>query len=125
MAAELASPSLAELVRFLLEANEPGNPAAEQMAAALHLSHPYGRPVVGWAEEIRHIDRASAADFYRHHYAPNNAVLIVAGDVTPDEVREAYCALKGMVLRTEVYAADGSPRAPNPYSVTEQNFCTS
>ena len=67
--------------------NDPQALANEQMSAALHLSHPYGRPVVGWMEELRHIDRASAADFYRRHYAPNNAVLVVAGDVTPDEVR--------------------------------------
>jgi len=67
--------------------NDPQQLFGEQLRAALHLSHPYGRPVVGWAEEIRHIDRASAADFYRHHYAPNNAVLIVAGDVTSEEVR--------------------------------------
>jgi zinc protease len=67
--------------------NDPQALFGEQLRAALHLSHPYGRPVVGWAEEIRHIDRSSAADFYRRHYAPNNAVLIVAGDVTPEEVR--------------------------------------
>lgn len=40
----------------------------------------------------------------------------------PGEVREAYRALKGMALRTEVYADDGSARAGNPYTVTEQNF---
>jgi RHS repeat-associated protein len=42
--------------------------------------------------------------------------------LAPDEVREAYRALKGMVLRTEIYAEDGSPRAEHPYTVTEQNF---
>ena len=59
----------------------------EQMEAALHLSHPYGRPVLGWAEEIRHIDRVSAQEFYQRHYAPNNALLIVAGDVQPNAVQ--------------------------------------
>jgi zinc protease len=67
--------------------NDPQRLMGEQMNAALHLSHPYGRPVVGWMEELRHIDRASATDFYRRHYAPNNAILVVAGDVTPEEVR--------------------------------------
>ncbi len=65
------------------------SPAAllqEQMSAALNLSHPYGRPVIGWADEIRHIGRAQAIDYYTHHYAPNNATLIVAGDVEPNEV---------------------------------------
>jgi len=67
--------------------NDPQSLMGEQMNAALHLSHPYGRPVVGWMEELRHIDRASASDFYRRHYAPNNAILVVAGDVTAEDVR--------------------------------------
>ncbi|HEX4118889.1 MAG TPA: pitrilysin family protein [Rhizomicrobium sp.] len=67
--------------------NNPQALTTEQMEAALHLSHPYGRPVLGWPEEVRHIDRVSAQDFYKHHYAPNNATLIIAGDVTPDQVR--------------------------------------
>jgi zinc protease len=67
--------------------NEPQSLMSEQMEAALHLSHPYGRPVIGWADEVRRIDRVSAQDFYDHHYAPNNCILVIAGDVTPDEVR--------------------------------------
>jgi len=67
--------------------NNPQALMGEQMEAALHLSHPYGRPVVGWADEIRRIDKIAAQDFYQHHYAPNNATLIVAGDVTPDQIR--------------------------------------
>ena len=67
--------------------NNPQALVGEQMAAALHLSHPYGRPVIGWPEEVRRIDRPAAQDFYDHHYAPNNAILIVAGDVTADQIR--------------------------------------
>ena len=67
--------------------NDPQALMHEQMEAALHLSHPYGRPVIGWPEEIRHIGRLEARDFYLHHYAPNNAILVVAGDVTAEEVR--------------------------------------
>jgi zinc protease len=68
--------------------NDPQALMNEQMEAALHLSHPYGRPVIGWPDEVRHIDRVSAQDFYDHHYAPNNAILVIAGDVTPAEIRE-------------------------------------
>jgi len=67
--------------------NSPQALADEQMDAALYLSHPYGRPVIGWPNEVRRIGRVEAHDFYTHHYAPNNAILVVAGDVTPDEVR--------------------------------------
>jgi zinc protease len=67
--------------------NDPQSLMREQMDAALNLSHPYGRPVIGWPDEVRHIGRIEAQAFYARHYAPNNAILVVAGDVTPDEVR--------------------------------------
>lgn len=69
--------------------NDPQALFGEQVDAALHLTHPYGRPVIGWPEEIRHIGRTEAQDFYLHHYAPNNAILVVAGDVSVEEVRNA------------------------------------
>lgn len=47
--------------------------------------------------------------------------VIEAGDLTPDELRQAYRACKGMVLRQEIYALDGSPRAEHPYSAAEHN----
>jgi zinc protease len=67
--------------------NDPEALMREQIEAALHLSHPYGRPVIGWPEEIHRIGRIEAQGFYARHYAPNNAILVVAGDVSPDEVR--------------------------------------
>lgn len=67
--------------------NDPEAELYEQAAAALHLSHPYGRPVIGWADEIRRIGRLDAESYYRRHFVPNNAILIVAGDVSADEVR--------------------------------------
>ena len=71
--------------------------ADEQVDAALFLSHPYGRPVIGWPGEVRRIGRAEAQDFYNHHYAPNNAILIIAGDVSVDEVRASASASYGRV----------------------------
>ncbi len=69
--------------------DDPEALTVEQAEAALYLSHPYGRPVIGWPDEIRHIGRAEVEDFYRRHYGPNNAILVVAGDVTVDDVRAA------------------------------------
>jgi len=88
--------------------NDPQALFVEQIDAALHLSHPYGRPVIGWPEEIRHIGRNEALDFYKHHYAPNNAILVVAGDVTVDDVRNAAQTAFG-----KVPARDLVPRAAN------------
>ena len=67
--------------------NVPGARLREQMNAAMFLNHPYGRPIIGWAHEIRALTRADALDWYKTWYAPNNAVLIVAGDVSAPEVR--------------------------------------
>ena len=82
--------------------NEPQSLMGEQMRAALHLSHPYGRPVVGWSEEVRRIDRVSAQDFYDHHYAPNNVILVIAGDVTPEDVRKMAQDAYGKVPAREL-----------------------
>ena len=67
--------------------NSPSAIFREQMSAAQYLNHPYGVPIIGWRHEMETLDRAAALDFYKQHYAPNNAVLIVAGDADPDEVR--------------------------------------
>ena len=77
--------------------NDPQSLMREQMEAALQLSHPYGRPVIGWSEEVHRIGRTEAQDFYQHHYAPNNVILVVAGDVTPPEVKAAAEEVYGKV----------------------------
>jgi zinc protease len=67
--------------------NEPGALFTEQRMAAQYLNHPYGIPIIGWRHEMEGLTREDALDFYRRYYAPNNAVLVVAGDVEPEEVR--------------------------------------
>ncbi|MEM1344194.1 MAG: pitrilysin family protein [Pseudomonadota bacterium] len=66
--------------------NNPGSLLGEQMNAMLYRNHRYGVPIVGWQHEIESLTRDDAMDFYARHYAPDNAYLIVAGDVTPEEV---------------------------------------
>jgi zinc protease len=66
--------------------NDPSSLLQEQMMAALYRNHPYGTPVIGWDHEIAQLDREDALTFYKRFYAPDNAILIVAGDVDPDEV---------------------------------------
>jgi zinc protease len=68
-------------------ANNPDARLTEQIMAALYLNHPYGRPVIGWRQEIEKLDREDALAFYRRFYAPNNATLVIAGDVDAPEVR--------------------------------------
>ncbi|MDF0521364.1 pitrilysin family protein [Bradyrhizobium yuanmingense] len=68
-------------------ANNPDARLNEQIMAALYLNHPYGRPVIGWHQEIEKLDREDALAFYRRFYAPNNAILVIAGDVDATEIR--------------------------------------
>lgn len=60
----------------------------EQMRAAQFMNHRYGVPVIGWRHEMEQLTREDALAFYRAYYAPNNAILVVAGDVTADQVHE-------------------------------------
>ena len=66
--------------------NSPGALAREQMRAAQFLNHRYGVPIIGWKHEMEELDMADALSFYDLYYSPNNAILVVAGDVQPDEV---------------------------------------
>ncbi len=92
--------------------NDPSNILSEQMTAALYQSHPYGTPILGWEHEMRTLDRKAATDFYERFYAPNNAILVVAGDVTANEVkklaRETYGKLKPRSERVR----DARPKEP-------------
>ena len=67
--------------------SSPDRLLQEAMRSALWQNHPYGRPIIGWRHEMATLDDRMAKDFYRLHYAPNNAVVVVAGDVTVDQVR--------------------------------------
>jgi zinc protease len=68
-------------------ANNPDARLSEQIMAALYLNHPYGRPVIGWRQEIEKLSREDALAFYKRFYAPNNATLVIAGDVDANEIR--------------------------------------
>ncbi|MBV9015211.1 MAG: insulinase family protein [Alphaproteobacteria bacterium] len=67
--------------------NDPSALLTEQLMAGLFLNASYHNPTIGWEHEMRGLGSADALAFYRDWYAPNNAVLIVAGDVEPAEAR--------------------------------------
>ena len=87
-------------------ANNPVGRLGEQMDAALYLNHPYGRPAIGWRHEIEKLSRDDALAFYRRFYTPNNAVVIVAGDVTAEEVKADAEATYGKIAAR----AENNPR---------------
>ena len=67
--------------------NNPGALFSEQRMAAQYLNSHYGIPVIGWKHEVEKLTRQDALDWYRKYYAPNDAVLVVAGDVDPAKVK--------------------------------------
>ncbi len=67
--------------------NSPGALFGEQLNAAQYLNHRYGTPIIGWKHEMEQLDLADALAFYELYYSPNNAILVVSGDVQPDEVK--------------------------------------
>ncbi|HET8919516.1 MAG TPA: pitrilysin family protein [Xanthobacteraceae bacterium] len=87
-------------------ANNPAARLGEQMDAALYLNHPYGRPVIGWRPEIEQLNREDALAFYRRFYSPNNAVVVIAGDVTAEEVKANAEATYGKIADR----AEANPR---------------
>lgn len=67
--------------------SNPGALMSEQMNAAQYLNHRYGSPVIGWMHEMEALDLDDALALYKTYYSPNNAILVVSGDVQPDAVR--------------------------------------
>jgi zinc protease len=107
--------------RHLRVDSQPDALAQEQIEAGLQMTHPYARPVVGWEAEISTMTRAQAMDFYQHHYAPNNAMLMVVGDVTPEEVRKlAEEKFGSLAPHTLVPRTDEPP--PPRLAETRMNF---
>ncbi|MDQ0394984.1 M16 family metallopeptidase [Labrys monachus] len=79
--------------------NDPNAQLAEEIASALFTHHPYGTPIIGWEDEIEGLTRQDAIDFHGRFYTPNNATLIVAGDVSPEDVRALAESTYGQVAR--------------------------
>ncbi len=66
--------------------SDPSEQLGEALQAALFTQHPYGRPIIGWSHEIESLDRTDALAYYDRFYTPENAILVVAGDVDAAEV---------------------------------------
>jgi zinc protease len=98
-------------------ANNPDARLVEQVMAALYVNHPYGRPVIGWRPEIEKLDREDALAFYKRFYAPNNAILVIAGDVEPSDVRPMVERNFGEIsAQPAIPARRLRPQEPEPVS---------
>lgn len=100
--------------------NDPVALLAEQVEAAMFSAHPYGRPVIGWMSDVAKLGREDAMEFYRAHYTPANAVLIVAGDVTPSQVKSL--AEKYYEPLVNTFIPKQRARTPEPESIVERRL---
>lgn len=83
--------------------DQPANLLGEMMRATAFLAHPYRWPTIGWSSDIEHYTREDLVQYYRTYYTPNNATLIVAGDINKGELLPKIQILFGKV-----------PKGPEP-----------
>ncbi|GLK56762.1 zinc protease [Methylopila capsulata] len=93
---------------------DPSSQLSEAVAAALFVNHPYGTPIIGWEHEMETLSRADAIAFYERFYTPNNAILVVAGDVEPAEVKAMAEETYGKAPRRADPGARKRPTEPEP-----------
>jgi zinc protease len=94
--------------------NDPTFLFFERLFAARFPGHPYGREVLGTEADIKVLSKAGALAFYRDYYAPNNAILVVAGDVTESQVRALAEKTYGRVPARTVPKRIMHPLPPRP-----------
>jgi zinc protease len=100
--------------RAMRTENTPAEILGEAVQAALFTTHPYGKPVIGWREEIEGLDRADALAYYERFYTPENALLVVAGDVEPAAAIELASRIYGPIARRDTPPRRQRPREPKP-----------
>ena len=105
--------------------SDPGAILGEKMSAAQYLNHPYGIPIIGWRHEIADLTLGDALDFYARFYAPNNAVLVVAGDVDPAEVEALARAHYGPLEPTPGLGRRDRPQEPPQAAARRLDFADS
>ncbi len=77
--------------------SDPSAQLSESLGATLYVNHPYGQPIIGWQHEIASLGRQDALTYYNRFYTPENAILVVAGDVKEPEVRRLADATYGAI----------------------------
>jgi zinc protease len=97
--------------------NNPRARLTEQIDAALFLNHPYGKPVIGWRHEMETLSRDDAIGFYRRFYAPNNAIVVIAGDVDAAQARTLAEETYGKIARHSAIGPRIRPQEPPPVAV--------
>lgn len=102
--------------------NNPSALAREQIRAVQYHNHRYGVPIIGWKHEMEDLSLEDALDFYDLYYSPNNAILVVAGDVVPDEVFALAQEFYGPIPREEHLPERFRPEEPPQLAARRLTF---
>jgi len=94
--------------------SDPSDLLNEAVQAALFTHHPYGTPIIGWSHEIEGLERGDALSYYNRFYTPENAILVVAGDVEAAEVIELAKSIYGKIPAQGEAPHRFRPREPEP-----------
>ena len=93
---------------------DPAAQLSETVQATLFSHHPYGTPIIGWKHEIESLDRADAFAYYHRFYTPENAILVVAGDVTYEDVEKLANDTYGRIAARGEAPRRSRPQEPRP-----------
>lgn len=103
--------------------NDPGAILAEEAQAVQFLNHPYRRPIIGWQTEIEALSTEAVLDFYRRWYVPENAILVVTGDIDAAEIRplaeRTYGRIGGAAVPSRLQLVEPDQRADRRVSLTD------
>lgn len=94
--------------------SDPADQLSEAVQATLYTHHPYGTPVIGWGHEIEGLDRQDALAYYTRFYTPENAIVVVAGDVEAGEVVDLAKSVYGPIPARGAAPQRFRPREPEP-----------
>ena len=103
--------------RLMSTDNPPQQRLFEMMMAHYYLHHPYRLPIIGWKHEMETYSREDALSFYKKWYAPNNAILLLSGDITEEKAKELaekyYGSISAQVAETKQY-----PKEPSNHNIS-------
>jgi len=102
--------------------NNPRAQLGEQIEAALFLNSPYGKPVIGWRHEMEGLTRDDAIGFYRRFYGPNDAVVVIAGDIDPQDALKMAQDTYGKLARHNGILPRQRPQEPQPVAPRSLTF---
>jgi zinc protease len=95
--------------------SNPSAQLSESMRAALFINHPYGRPIIGWDNELKKLTPDAARQFYKRYYAPDNAILVISGDVNAQDIFEKAESIYGIIKASKTPDRSDWPKVPYIY----------